>query len=265
VQYKLNDIIRKHALRAAINHLQCTCEQCWWLTFTFSENVTERGYAEDRFRRLKRRLLKHWPGTRAVGVWARQFRGAWHMHMVAEFPGVTDLDLEGDIYNGSGGSESWRWLRSAAVDLKWGQQMKFRRVGNTYLDGAKLANYLGNYCTDKNGLDPVKDKNVRRLIYIGQHVRIFDFRWKSTFKRIVALGRSEHRAEMSGMKAEEEHRAIYTYKKNLFESWGERHRRLLPYWFALGWASMSQQEQQAALTEDRFTRDYLVEGKISYL
>jgi hypothetical protein len=51
----------------------------------------------------------------------------------------------------------------------------------------------------------------------------------------------------------------------VFEIWGGRHRRLLPYWFALGWALMSQQEQQAALWEDRFTRDYLEDGKISYL
>jgi hypothetical protein len=35
--------------------------------------------------------------------------------------------------------------------------------------------------------------------------------------------------------------------------------------FALGWASMSQQEQKAALSEYRFTRDYLDGEKISYL
>jgi hypothetical protein len=51
----------------------------------------------------------------------------------------------------------------------------------------------------------------------------------------------------------------------LFESCDDRHRRLLPYWFALGWALMSQQERDAALSEDRFTRDYLSDGKISYL
>jgi len=33
----------------------------------------------------------------------------------------------------------------------------------------------------------------------------------------------------------------------------------------LGWAPMSQQEQQAVLNEARFTRDYLEEDKISYL
>jgi hypothetical protein len=54
-------------------------------------------------------------------------------------------------------------------------------------------------------------------------------------------------------------------EKSVFESWGGRHRRLLAYWFALGWALMGQQEQQAALSEDRFTRDYLDEGKISHL
>jgi len=146
--------------------------------------------------------------------------------------------------------------------------MKFHNTVQTKAknpDGAKLANYLGNYCTDKNGLDPVKDKNVRRVIYIGQNVRIFDFRWKSTFKRIVSLGRAEHRVGMSGMNAAEEHSAIHSYKKGVFETWGGRHRRLLPYWFALGWGLMSQQQQQAALCEDRFTRDYLEDSKISYL
>jgi hypothetical protein len=51
----------------------------------------------------------------------------------------------------------------------------------------------------------------------------------------------------------------------MVETWGCRYRRLLPYWLALGWALMSQREQQAALSEDRFTRDYLEDGKISYL
>lgn len=265
MQYRVNDIIRKHALRAAINHLQQTSEQCWWITFTFAENVIERQYAHWKWDVLTKRIMKHWPNTRAVGVWARQFRGAWHVHLVASFPGVTDLDVEGNIYNGSGGSEAWQWLRSAAVDLKWGQQMKFRRMGETVTDGAKLANYLGNYCTDKNGLDPVKDRGVRRLIYMGKNVRVYDMRWKSTFKRIVSLGRAEHRGAMSGMNVAEEHHAIYSYKKNVFETWGGRYRRLLPYWFALGWNLMTEQEQQTALTEDRFTRDYLIENKVSYL
>jgi hypothetical protein len=60
-------------------------------------------------------------------------------------------------------------------------------------------------------------------------------------------------------------RQIRSYKKGICETWGARHRRLLPYWFALGWNLMAQQEQEAALSEDRFTRDYLDEGKISYL
>jgi hypothetical protein len=265
MQYRVNDIIRKHALRAAINHLQQTSDLCWWMTFTFVENVVERKYAHWKWDVLSKRIMKHWPGTRAVGVWARQLRGAWHVHLVAHIPGVTDLDVKGNVYNGSGGSENWQWLRAAAVDLKWGQQMEFRRIGDSSTDGAKLANYLGNYCTDKNGLDPVKDRSVRRLIYLGKNVRIFDMHWKSAFKRIVALGRAEHRSAMSGMNVFEEHMAIYTYKKNAFESWGDRYRRLVPYWFALGWGLMNEPEQQTALCEDRFTRDYLEEGKISYL
>jgi hypothetical protein len=63
----------------------------------------------------------------------------------------------------------------------------------------------------------------------------------------------------------EEHHAIYSYKKNPFETWGGRHRRLLPYWFSWGWNFMSQQQQKEALNEDRFTRDYLEKNKISYL
>lgn len=65
--------------------------------------------------------------------------------------------------------------------------------------------------------------------------------------------------------AAEEHSAIRSYKKGVLETWGGRHRRLLPYWFALGWGLMSRQEQETALSEDRFTRDYLEDGKISYL
>ena len=265
MRYSVNDIVRKHALRAAINHLQQTSDLCWWITLTFTQNVVERRYAFWKWHVLTKRIVKRYPGCRTVGVWARQRRGAWHVHLVASFPGVEDLDSAGDIYNGSNGSENWRWLRSAALDVGWGPQMKFRRVGYSVTDGAKLANYLGNYCTDKNGLDPVKDRGVRRLIYLGKHVRVYDMHWKSSFKRVVALGRHEHRDEFSGMSDAERHLAVNTYKKKLLESWGERYRRLLPYWFSLGWALLSAQEKEAMLSEDRFVRDYLEHGRIAYV
>jgi len=38
-----------------------------------------------------------------------------------------------------------------------------------------------------------------------------------------------------------------------------------PWPAVLGWALMSQQERGAALSEDRFTREYFDDGKISYL
>ena len=265
MRYKVADIVRKHALRAAINHLQQTSDICWWMTFTFAENVVERRYAHWKWDVLSKRIMKNWPQTRAVGVWARQLRGAWHIHLVASIRGVADLDIKGNVYNGSGGSPNWQWLRSAAVDLKWGQQMEFRRVGDSITDGAKLANYLGNYCTDKNGLDPTRDRSVRRLIYLGKNVRVFDMHWKSTFKRIVACGRAQHEHEYSQKTEYEKHVELDGYRRNFLESWGERHRRLLPYWFELAWSRMNQQEREAALCEDRFTREYLDEGKISYL
>jgi len=40
---------------------------------------------------------------------------------------------------------------------------------------------------------------------------------------------------------------------------------MLPYWFELGWNDMTNKDQEAALSEDRFTRDYLTENKMSYL
>ena len=69
----------------------------------------------------------------------------------------------------------------------------------------------------------------------------------------------------AGMNPAEEHSAIDSYKKTCLKPgvvaigvWC----RIGSRW---GWELMSQEEQQAALSEDRFTRDYLDDGKISYL
>jgi hypothetical protein len=68
----------------------------------------------------------------------------------------------------------------------------------------RIARYISGYCTDKNGLDPVKDKGVRRMIFVGKHVRIVDMRYRSSLKQVTGMGRKmareiedDERKEMS--------------------------------------------------------------------
>jgi hypothetical protein len=65
---------------------------CVLLTLTFAENITERADREIRWRRLKARMLRRWPGLEGVGAWQRQKRGAWHAHVVVnQFLPVAEL------------------------------------------------------------------------------------------------------------------------------------------------------------------------------
>jgi hypothetical protein len=253
MRFSVSDIKRKHALRAAIEHLQATSDVCFWITLTFAENVEDKGDANECWRTFSRWLTRGYSGVRLVGVWARQRRGAWHMHGVLTIPGVLDLHLRGDKMTGLGGSEHWRAFREAMIRAGFGWQFDFQLVGPSFLDGRKLANYLGNYMTDKNGLDPVRDKSVRRLVYLGDHVRMFGMRWKSSFKRIVSMGRWADLA-LRGPN-----------RKSMCESWGEWYHRFVDHWFQLGWGMLSASDQEEMLIMDKFTERYLKFGLVAYV
>jgi hypothetical protein len=51
------------------------------LTLTFRDNVSGLGEAWQAWQAVRPRMLKLWPGLLGAGVWERQKRGAWHLHM----------------------------------------------------------------------------------------------------------------------------------------------------------------------------------------
>jgi hypothetical protein len=269
--FSVDDIHRKFELRAAIQHLNATSDECWWMTFTFAQNVVEVAYAKWRWCKVIHSLRLRCPKIRAVYVWARQFRGAWHLHMVASLLGLTGLDVEGVRVTGEGGSADWRWLRNMVVWHGWGHEMRFRRVGGTVLDGAKLANYLGHYCTDKNGLDKVRDRGVRRLGYIGKNVRVYDRRWKSMFKVLVRQGKEmdeEMRVPVHlvgrARKRTPGYSGIMMDRRDK-ESFGQWYRRKVPLWFSLAWEQLEPGEQEHLISEDVSVRRFVELGAISYV
>lgn len=83
-------------------------------TFTFSENLTDLGEAKRRWHNLVRRMerIRKTKGfdLEGCGVWERQKRGAWHLHVVIN----SFIDVN--------------WLRSTAVECGFGPQMRLEYI-----------------------------------------------------------------------------------------------------------------------------------------
>src|ERR1700722_16696798 len=105
MKYSPADILRKFVMRQCIRHLVETSDKPVWFNITFWENVTEKAYAANCWHKLSKLLVKGYPGFRWVGVWARQGRGAWHIH------GVCNQRIAVD------------WLRAKAMRCGFGPQM----------------------------------------------------------------------------------------------------------------------------------------------
>lgn len=249
-KYAPVDILRKYVMRQCIRHLVETCEQAVWLNLTFWECVTEKEYANKCFKRLRSALVKRYPGFRLVGVWARQKRGAWHIHAVC--------DRRVDVV----------WLRNVARRSGFGPQMYLKELDQKTETPEKIARYITGYCTDKNALDSERDKGVRRTIFIGNHVRVVNMRYKSGLKRVVSRGRElaadvafDERAEMSQFEKD----FSLDGRKKSWESWGDWYRRNRDYWFQVGWSSMTEDEQREVVFLDEYTQRYLDTGQWSYV
>jgi len=238
-------------MRQCIEHLVVTSERAVWFNLTFWENVTNKAYANRSWNKLSISICRKYPGFRFVGVWARQRRGAWHIH------GVCNMRLPVE------------WLRSVAMRSGFGPQCFLKELDGRVETPNKIARYITGYCTDKNGLDPVKDKGVRRMIFVGKHVRIIDMRYRSSLKRVTSMGREmaremedEERKEMS---KSERDLSWPSYRKRASESWGDWYRRNREYWFRLGWESLTAVEREVFLRLDVFTSRYLESGRWSYV
>jgi len=108
-------------------------------TLTFAENVAEKKEAMRRWHCLRDRLRRFYAkkaakrkGTegaleaedfQAAGVWQRQKRGAWHLHLFVNiFIPVA-------------------WLRAAAVECGFGQQMRIDMIGD---EGCGVPGHVGD-------------------------------------------------------------------------------------------------------------------------
>lgn len=251
MKYSPIDILRKFVMRKCIEHLVVTSEHAVWFNLTFWENVTRKEYAEKCWRRLKMALVRENPNFRLVGIWARQGRGAWHIHAVCN----QRFDL--------------KWLQSVAVRSGFGPQFYVKELDRNPLTPEKISRYICGYCTDKNALDPEKDKGVRRMIFVGKNVRVVNMRYKSSLKRVTSLGRdmaetiSKH--EWDSMSEFERDFSPPDGRKKIFETWGQWYRRNRDYWFQLGWASLSNAERREMLELDEYCRRYFETGRWSYV
>jgi len=141
-----------YAVQLSVEELCRTSANPTFGTFTFQDNVEDKGEAEIRFSRLRERLRRAKPTLRFVGVWQRQERGAWHVHLV--------IDRQLDI----------TWLRPIAIECGFGSFINLRRIKPTpgFRDmggGRKVAQYISRYVT-RDERRP-EDKGVRLVCWMG--------------------------------------------------------------------------------------------------
>ena len=161
------------------------------------------------------------------------------------------------------------WLRSVAIRSGFGPQCFLQELDGRVETPNRIARYISGYCTDKNGLDPVKDKGVRRMIFVGKHVRIVDMRYRSSLKQVTGIGRKMAREmedkERKEMSKSERDLSFPSYRKKPSETWGEWYKRNRDYWFCLGWESLTAVEREVYLKLYEFTSRYLESGRWSYV
>lgn len=204
-----------YAVALAVAEIVRTSKAPTFDTFTFKDNVTDKAEAILRWRRLKARLQRHYFGLRAVGVWQRQARGAWHLHCV--------FDRRLDVVQ----------VRAWAIECGFGWQLNMRAIGD--IPGMKqgwnperVARYLTRYITRDIS---ETDKGVRLVDYCGDCRKATTaFRWAKGIARLWRLGRQ-----------------VWS---DIYGGCGEQ-PRFRDMWFLvrLGWESLTGEEQVQLLAE----------------
>lgn len=67
---------------SSINRFFWKHKDVYYWTFTFADNVVDKGEAERRVKPLRDAFSRR--GFEYFGVWERQTRGAWHLHMLVD-------------------------------------------------------------------------------------------------------------------------------------------------------------------------------------
>ena len=201
--------------------------------------------------KLQTALVREHPGFRLVGVWARQRRGAWHIHAVCNRR--FNLDR----------------LQNLLLRSGFGPSFYVQEIDANPLSPTKIARYISGYCTDKNGLDREKDKGVRRMIFVGKNVKVHNMRYRSQLKRVTSAGREmaqeRERAEFDSLNDFQKHYSIPFGRKKASETWGDWYRRSRDYWFDLGWEALSDDVRKEIVELDGFVVRYLQTGQWSYV
>jgi hypothetical protein len=149
-----------YCVELAVEYLAGEFTRCTFCTLTFKENLTVKRDAQERWLPLKERLRRRYPALMAVGVWQRQKRGAWHLHLVCS----DRISIE--------------WLRPAALDCGFGSFTNIKYVDRNsnrmnlhdfskaqVVAAGDVARYITRYLTRER--DP-RDKGVRLVEYLGK-------------------------------------------------------------------------------------------------
>jgi len=148
------------------------------LTLTFRDNVEDLGEAWNAWQGVRPKLLKRWPDLLGAGVWERQERGAWHLHL------AINRRLEADQVRSlvapyGFGRVHLRWKRGSPIGLAW------------YLIG-----YLGDAVRPE-------DRSRRVVVYLNRESHAFRgpfccvqkrfLEWRCHIYRCIGFGEGDER------------------------------------------------------------------------
>lgn len=199
-------------------------------TLTFKENITDKAEAAKRWRRLKARLVRKNPWMSGCGVWQRQGRGAWHLHLVLSDGVSVDWLREHAVACGWGTMMKLRWITAwfrSKGEAEWAMDRTSIKGWRTTSDVRKVIRYIVRYITRDEREE--EDKGVRVTEYFGgAHVATTAFRWVGGMSRVWRLGR---------------------------DGWANLYPGRLPRFrdfetvMEIGWASLTEEEQAKILEQ----------------
>lgn len=85
-------------LRALINNNCTEPANLRWITLTYKENMTSTRRLYDDFRKFMQRFRYRYGDCEYIVVAEPQERGAWHMHLIAIFPGKAPYIPKQELY-----------------------------------------------------------------------------------------------------------------------------------------------------------------------
>ena len=154
------------------------------VTLTFAETLTDYQEARRRFRCLRERMRRKYPGLELCGAWELQKRGVWHPHFVAN----QFIDV--------------KWLRLNAIQCGFGRIMRLDYIAgsrNRKADSVRrAARYICKYVTKEIGTNVTGKGNRVVFFHGGARRATVRFSWSGGLNKLWRLGRS-HYYELFGV------------------------------------------------------------------